>query len=998
MISMTKRKKSDIPQKPSAGGFPIVDIGAEQTPCIPLSRHESLLAAVPDIIMEVDNHKVYRWANQAGLRFFGEDVVGKEASFYFDGEQKVYDTVSPLFNGDEQVIYVESWQRRKDGQRRLLAWWCRTLKDTQGVVIGALSTARDITEHKQNETDRKKVEDALRMSEALLSETERIGKVGGWSFNIDTMAQKWTNEVYRIHEIEITPNPTIEAGINYYTPASRPIIEQAVQRAIAHGEEFDLELEIITAKGNTRSVHTIGKVDLKNRRIYGFFQDITEHKRAEEKYRTLFREMMNGFALHEILCDATGKPVNYRFLAVNPAFEHMTGLRATDIVGRTVMEVMPTTEPHWIDTFGRVALSGKPALFENHAASLGKTFKVTAFRPASGQFACIFEDITERMRIETYREMGSDILEILTKPLDSQEAIKQVLAVLKTRTEADAVGLRLQEGDDFPYFAQDGFSNDFLLTENTLVERGKDGGVCRDKDGNVCLECTCGVVLSGKTDPANPLFTKGGSFWINDSFPLLDLPSHQDPRLHPRNNCIHQGYASVALIPVRNKDRIVGLLQLNDKRKGRFTLETIEILESIAAHIGSALMRKQGEAREVVLREKLERAARMESLGVLAGGVAHDLNNILGPMVLLPEIIADYIQQRRDPSDSDYQDVMEALDVIEVSARRATAVVSDLVVMGRRGQFQKEPVDLNRVVDHTLHSKQLLDTQKRRPDVLIRSQTLAESVWCEGSESRLIRVLANLAGNAAEAIEGKGDVMVTAARRVLSNAHTGFETVPPGRYAVLEVTDTGCGMDAATMARICEPFFSTKPPSERSGSGLGLSVVYGLVKDHGGFLDVRSEPGQGTTFTVYLPASPGATPETAAPLPVYGGQERILVVDDEPGQQASLRVSFRRLGYAVTTVSSGEQALSLFQASHQQDQPAPFDLVLTDMIMKGMNGLSLCKAIFDLYPGQKMMVTSGYSPADFKNEIKDLGIDWLCKPFTSADLGRAVRSRLDQNK
>ena len=119
--------------------------------------------------------------------------------------------------------------------------------------------------------------------------------------------------------------------------------------------------------------------------------------------------------------------------------------------------------------------------------------------------------------------------------------------------------------------------------------------MCRDKDGNVSLECTCGLVISGKTDPANPLFTPAGSVWTNDSFPLLDLPSDQDPRHHPRNHCIHHGYASVALVPIRNRDRIVGLIHLNDRRKGCFTLATVELLEGIASHIGAALMRKQAE-------------------------------------------------------------------------------------------------------------------------------------------------------------------------------------------------------------------------------------------------------------------------------------------------------------------------------------------------------------------------------------------------------------------
>jgi PAS domain-containing protein len=174
-------------------------------------------------------------------------------------------------------------------------------------------------------------------------------------------------------------------------------------------------------------------------------------------------------------------------------------------------------------------------------------------------------------------------------------AIQRVLAVLKARTESDAVGIRLQDGDDFPYFTQEGFSEDFLRTENTLVARNAAGGICRNADGSVCLECTCGLVISGKTDPANPFFTRGGSCWTNDSIPLVDFLAIEDLRLHPRNRCIHDGYASVALVPIRNKDSVVGLIQLNDRRKGRFTLETVESLEGIAAHIGAALMRGQAE-------------------------------------------------------------------------------------------------------------------------------------------------------------------------------------------------------------------------------------------------------------------------------------------------------------------------------------------------------------------------------------------------------------------
>ncbi len=204
-------------------------------------------------------------------------------------------------------------------------------------------------------------------------------------------------------------------------------------------------------------------------------------------------------------------------------------------------------------------------------------------------------DVTERRQVELYRTLSNEVLEILNQPAEFQDSIRRVLAIIKTRTKCDAVGIRLENKEDFPYFAQDGFSNDFLCKENTLVTGDSQGGLCRGPDGRVSLECTCGLVVAGKTNPSNPLFTPGGSAWTNNASTLLELPAKADPRVNPRNRCIHEGYASVALVPIRARQQIVGLLQLNDRRKDRFTLTTIHALEGIAVHIGEALTRRQAE-------------------------------------------------------------------------------------------------------------------------------------------------------------------------------------------------------------------------------------------------------------------------------------------------------------------------------------------------------------------------------------------------------------------
>lgn len=213
----------------------------------------------------------------------------------------------------------------------------------------------------------------------------------------------------------------------------------------------------------------------------------------------------------------------------------------------------------------------------------------------------------ERRRAEHRQLLAAEILGVLNEPGDMTDAINRILTLIKGATGYAAMGIRLRGGDDFPYFIQNGFSDDFLLTENTLAVRDREGGICRDEKDNISLECTCGLVISGETDPMNPLFTPAGSFWTNDSLSLLDLPADQDPRLHPRNRCIQEGFRSIALIPIHANHDIVGLLQINDREKDCFTLDMIRYFEGLVDSIGIALNRKQTEKK---LQESLEQLRR----------------------------------------------------------------------------------------------------------------------------------------------------------------------------------------------------------------------------------------------------------------------------------------------------------------------------------------------------------------------------------------------------
>ncbi|MFC2130374.1 PAS domain S-box protein [Bacteroidota bacterium] len=204
-------------------------------------------------------------------------------------------------------------------------------------------------------------------------------------------------------------------------------------------------------------------------------------------------------------------------------------------------------------------------------------------------------DISDRKQGESYQKLTSEILGILNQDILMKDAIDLILREIKKETGFDAVGIRLEKDGDYPYYVQSGFTDGFLKTENTLLEHTKSGDVCRDKDGNVSLECTCGLVISGKADLNLPFFTKIGSFWTNYSEPLLDLTAEEDPRNNPRNRCIHAGFMSVAIIPIRIGNDIIGTLQLNDKKRDCFTEDLIHYFEGLSNSIGVALMRKRDE-------------------------------------------------------------------------------------------------------------------------------------------------------------------------------------------------------------------------------------------------------------------------------------------------------------------------------------------------------------------------------------------------------------------
>lgn len=402
--------------------------------------------------------------------------------------------------------------------------------------------------------------------------------------------------------------------------------------------------------------------------------------------------------------------------------------------------------------------------------------------------------------------------------------------------------------------------------------------------------------------------------------------------------------------------------------------------------------RVRAEEREKMLQERLARAERMEALGLMASGVAHDLNNVLGPIVSLPDMMTEAIRNDADAAPRLVM-VLEGLDVMKKAAVRATRTVDELVTIGRQGRYALEPLLLNAVVERCMASEGLAQMRAEFAGVAVSLRLSQETLMIAGAEAHLMRALENLVRNALEATEPGGTVWVETMGQVLATPQAGYETIPAGAYAVLRVRDRGHGIPAAVLQRIMEPFFSTKRRAHGAGSGLGLSVVHGVVRSHNGFVDIQTIEGQGTTFNLYLPllgATPAEPPEQPVPA---ASQVRILIVDDEPAQRTAYRLLLKGVGYTVAVAATGEEALALVKQAAEAGEP-PYDLVVLDMIMDGMDGLSTYEHVLQIVPGQKAIVISGHAASERLDRIRQLGVGWLQKPFLRSELLQAIRSML----
>ncbi len=396
---------------------------------------------------------------------------------------------------------------------------------------------------------------------------------------------------------------------------------------------------------------------------------------------------------------------------------------------------------------------------------------------------------------------------------------------------------------------------------------------------------------------------------------------------------------------------------------------------------------KKAEKEKKELELQLQRAMKMEAIGTLAGGVAHDLNNILAGLVSYPELLLMDI-----PEDSHLR---SPVLTIKKSGEKAAAIVQDLLTLARRGVSAMEVVNPNKIIEEYLKSPEHQVLLSNNPGVKVKVSLDDEIFNIKGSVVHLSKTIMNLVSNAAEAMQGGGEIKISTHNMYIDEPLKGYDRVRVGDYAVVTVSDTGIGMSDEDKERIFEPFY-TKKKMGKSGTGLGMAVVWGTIKDHSGYIDIESEEGKGAVFKLYFPITRDTENniENDDSLSGYRGNgEKILIIDDMEEQRIIAKGMLDRLNYNTASVPSGEDAVEYIKEK-------PVDLLVLDMIMNpGIDGLETYRRILEIYPGQKAIIASGYSEGKRVKDAQKIGAGaYIRKPYLLENIARAVRNELDRGK
>jgi len=879
----------------------------------------ALVETSQDWIWSIDVQGIHTYSNPAIEKILGyttDELIGRSS-------------LELMHDEDRQVVEAKlpQWIKEKCGWKSLiLRWrhkdgsWCwleskaAPIFDAAGELIGFRGVDRDITE-------RKRAEEALRTSEAQLSNAMEIAKLGYWEYDVAEDIFTFNDHFYDIFRTTAEKVGGYKMSSEQYArqfihPDDISVVDIETRKAIETTDpNFSRQLEhrIIYADGEIGyiSVRFFIVKDSHGRTVktYGANQDITERKRTEKAVAEWVKELN---CLHQVAR-----------LVETP------DVSPEDIFQGTV-DLIPQAYHYPELTCACITLSGREYKTEG--------FRETEWKQHAD--IVVRGENAGRVRVCLLKMPADKEIPFFPEEQQLLETLAERLSRVTERMLAEADRMRLM----------------------LAIGQAGEAIVITDTEGTI--------------EYVNPAFEKTTGYTREEAI-------GQNPRILKSGEQDDKFYRKMWEKLTRGetwRGRLV-----NKKKDGAiYTEETV--ISPVRDETGQTVNYvavKRDITHELYLEAQLSQAQKMEAVGRLAGGVAHDFNNMLS--VILGN--TDMILEQMDPTQPYHADLEE----IKKAGQRSADLTRQLLAFARKQTVVPKVIDLNKTVAGMTRMLERLIGE----DIDL-AWVPGEALWpLKIDPGQIDQILANLCVNARDAITDVGKVTIETGNTTFDEAycddHVGFV---PGEYVMLAVSDDGCGMNSETLDNVFEPFFTTKEPGK--GTGLGLATVYGVVKQNQGFINIYSEPGQGTTFRIYLPrhlAKEAALPDKGPDTPTKRGHETILLVEDQP---SILKMSTRMLegeGYTVVAAGTPGEAMRL-----ANEHAGDIHLLMTDVVMPEMNGRDLAKNILSLYPHLKCLFMSGYmSNVIAHHGVLDEGVHFIPKPFSRDDLTVKVREVLDRD-